>query len=239
VSNQLATLGVGGAGASAPFDPSSIAGLRLWLKADSESYSDNASVTTWHDRSGNGNDATPGHAPVFKTGILNGKPVVRFDGVITLLQTAGLVVSTSQPSTVYAVVIPRARPASYAPVYIDGVASNSTGFRMVLATSGSTWGTYNGSDVNAGTGLVTNSPYLLGMLLDGSGNGAFRTNGATDGTWAGGSSGSGLGVDRIGADGSGRFAQVDIAEILLYDSALGSTDRDNVESYLNSKYAVY
>ena len=63
------------------FIPFSTDGLNLWLKADSLSLSDGDQVSSWNDSSGNGNNATQSNSsykPIFKTGILNGKPVVRF-----------------------------------------------------------------------------------------------------------------------------------------------------------------
>lgn len=65
--------------------PDSISGLKLWLKADAITGSnDGDSVTTWTDSSGNTNNATQSTAankPTYKTNIINGNPVVRFDGV--------------------------------------------------------------------------------------------------------------------------------------------------------------
>ena len=74
--------------------PTSFAGLQLWLDAsDSNSLYDsvsggsvvsaNGAVQRWQDKSGNGRHATQSFAPyspVRKTGIQNGRDVVRFDG---------------------------------------------------------------------------------------------------------------------------------------------------------------
>lgn len=63
--------------------PSDFANLRLWFKADSESYLENEAVGTMNDRSGNGfhaTQATPANKPTFKVQIVNGLPVYRFDG---------------------------------------------------------------------------------------------------------------------------------------------------------------
>src|SRR3990167_3932393 len=64
--------------------PDSISGLQLWLKADAiTGLNDGDSVTTWTDSSGNSNDATQSTAankPIYKTSIINSKPVLRFDG---------------------------------------------------------------------------------------------------------------------------------------------------------------
>lgn len=65
------------------FTPDQITGLHLWLKADSLSLNDGDAIATWSDSSGNGHDGTQGtgsRQPTFKTGIINGKPVVRCDG---------------------------------------------------------------------------------------------------------------------------------------------------------------
>jgi hypothetical protein len=43
----------------------------------------------------------------------------------------------------------------------------------------------------------------------------------------------------IGSTGSSLPANVDIAEFLIYNSALSDPDRQAVENYLNIKYAIY
>ena len=66
------------------FSPTDISGLSTWLDATSLSLADGAAVTSWSDKSGNVapfGQATTAQQPVFKTGILNGKSVIRFDGV--------------------------------------------------------------------------------------------------------------------------------------------------------------
>src|SRR5574339_686827 len=66
------------------FDPESIPDLLQWVSADVlEGVADSDPVVTWPDRTANGNDFTQGTAArwaTYKTGILNGLPVVRFDG---------------------------------------------------------------------------------------------------------------------------------------------------------------
>jgi len=73
-----------------PFAATDIEGSRLWLDASDvdadgqdDNLSDGAAVATWADKSGFANHATQATAdlrPVVKTGVLSGKPVVRFDG---------------------------------------------------------------------------------------------------------------------------------------------------------------
>ena len=70
----------GNPAASATATPDSITNLALWLKADSiTGLNDGDTVNTWNDSSTNARNATRElGAPVYKTNVLNGKPVVRF-----------------------------------------------------------------------------------------------------------------------------------------------------------------
>src|SRR4051812_40492914 len=92
-------MGVGNPGA---FDPLSLS-PHVWFKADSESYANNDAVGTVTDRSGNSRNATQATAaqkPTFKTGIQNGLPVYRFDGVDDNMATAAWT-ALSQPTTIF------------------------------------------------------------------------------------------------------------------------------------------
>ena len=57
-------------------------GLVLHLDADAiTGLSDGDTVSTWTDISGSGNSGSAIGAPSYHTGVVNGKPVVRLDGV--------------------------------------------------------------------------------------------------------------------------------------------------------------
>lgn len=63
--------------------------MKLWLKADSGLTLDaNNRASAWEDASGNGNDASAAAAtvqPLWVDGVINGKPVLRFDGAANSL----------------------------------------------------------------------------------------------------------------------------------------------------------
>lgn len=64
--------------------PDSVSGLIFWLKADQiTGLIDNDPVSTWEDQSGNSLDVTGAGAtrPLYRANIINGLPIVRFDGV--------------------------------------------------------------------------------------------------------------------------------------------------------------
>jgi hypothetical protein len=100
-------------------DPSSIAGLRLWLAADTDVYQDAAGTTPatddahpvglWKDQSGNGYDVsqeTADSRPLLKltTNGINGKPVLLFDGTDDFLRrTVANWLSTDSAGSVVAV----------------------------------------------------------------------------------------------------------------------------------------
>jgi PKD repeat protein len=72
------------------FIPSSISSLSLWLKADKGITLSNQNVTEWKDQSGKNNhltQSTTTNQPIKVDNVLNGKPVVRFDGVNDNIKT--------------------------------------------------------------------------------------------------------------------------------------------------------
>jgi|JI10StandDraft_1071094.scaffolds.fasta_scaffold424580_2 hypothetical protein len=60
--------------------PKLVPGMSAWYKADAQPYSDGFTIATWSDSSGNGNNLAQsyGTKPVYRSSILNGKPVGRF-----------------------------------------------------------------------------------------------------------------------------------------------------------------
>src|SRR5205814_4458415 len=67
-------------------------GLQLWLIADAGvTAGAGGKVTAWQDQSGNGNNAsqtTADQSPLLVNDAINGKPVLRFDGIDDFLQVA-------------------------------------------------------------------------------------------------------------------------------------------------------
>ena len=82
--DALVTLGFMEGAPGGSWTPADLPGLQVWLEADAiTGLSDTDPVATWADLSVNGHDfvqATSGRRPLYRTGIINGLPVVRFDG---------------------------------------------------------------------------------------------------------------------------------------------------------------
>lgn len=221
--NGVDTTSGGGGG----FVPTDIAGCELWLDASQiVGLSDGDPVATWPDESGNGNNAAqvnPGSRPTFQTNELNLLPVVRFGGVLNIPYTS------SGPNTIFVV----------------GATTGGSGYQCHVAVggpnvyarfAGGNWGGIaTGSELNSGeTNLI---PKILTAVWHNYDDVDLYTNG---GSFVNVTAGIGYYTSAgiIGQDGSGSQLTGDIAEIIVYNSALGTTDRQTVEAYLATKYGL-
>ena len=243
----LAHLGAGPSG-SGSFSPLSIAGLQLWLKADAGLYTDAAMTTPavndadvvggWADQSGNGNhatQATTANKPLLKLAVVNGKPVVRFDGADDLLQTISNMPAANSPLSIFAVVNPGA-----AVVHEHIIAWGTWNTQLAVLRFGNA--NLGGFQVNGGTlwvaGFAANTWYLFAGVYDAT-NAVMRRNGAVVGT-AARTGTAPAGRANIGANLiSGDLLLGDLAELLVYSTEIAGTELINLEAYLNTRYAVY
>jgi hypothetical protein len=222
--------------ATAGFLPTDIAGCKLWLDASQiTGLSDGNAVSTWSDASGNGNDATQSSTarPIYKTNILNGRPSVRFDGTNDeMLLTSSL---PSGTSTIFCVM--RKRTTG---VLLGALSNNSIRSAGLLSYRNATFYCFGGSGnsniyyFNGGNAEATTASVWC-QVDNGSGITLFEN-------------GSSISLTNFtfGAFGSytvvggyfGEFGDGDIMEIIYYDTALGTTDRQSVEDYLATKYGL-
>lgn len=239
------------------FDPSSLTGLKIWLKADAQSYTDGQSVTTWTDSSGNANDfVTDSTNPTFKTNIVNGKPVVRFNGTSggdDLKNTTALsLLNNVGSATIFAVCSDTNSGGGTAihPVVHISTGTTITNPRASIFTKNtSAQFISTGRRLDADTGVQATSTFSSGFhtLV----NDSDWTNNAlqiyvdgvagTSGTYSSGggstSATNSLGIELGSLTTSFNFPG-DIAEVLVYVPKLSSTDRQSVEGYLRTKYAT-
>lgn len=215
-------------------------GLALWLKADAISgLSDGNAVSAWLDSSGRHNDAAQSMAsskPTYKTSILNGKPVVRFDGN-DALETA--LTLPNEPVTILLVakavnlvqgtMINHNGDTPYNELWFGTDNPSLVGFTVYKG---------NGSSYSPafGTNASANTYYVAVLVVESGGAITIYRNGVADGT--GTLNGKTNFTVAIGGN-QYRPLNGDIAEVLLYNSVLSIAERQAVERYLNSKYAVY
>ena len=225
--------------AALPFNPGTIASLRLWLRGDDLAQSDASPVSAWPDASGSGNDvaqATGMKMPTYYAAQLNGHFYVSFDGIDDTMfkaPAAGFVCTTGH--TVIAVLNPTSAVA-----FGMGVVTNYQSNEMRQYGSGGhpEWMIPSGLQQVDGTADVSGQWKVW--------SGTYRVateilelfiNGASQGT----QTDAGLlavGDIYLGSRTDSYHWLGHIAEVLVFDDALGAGDREGVESYLFAKYGL-
>jgi len=238
------------------FDASLFDDLVLWLNASTLGLEDSDPVSLWEDQSGNNNDATGAsdERPEYIDGVLNGQPVVRFDGVddwMSVLSDPSLSITDDREYEILVVfrtdveergglVSKRVDSASWNPAYIvelEWIDNLRTAVRDGVTTVDAT----DSTDVFDGVGHLFGSVWAgddFHLYLDG----VLET--ISDTTSVVGFDSDGIdgvplaiGTHYNGVDITGWY-DGDIAEILIYDRALSSLERDAVEAYLQTKYGL-
>ena len=226
--------------------PTRISGLQLWLKADAGLWQDSVGGTpavadgdvvgVWEDQSGNSNDAsqaTTSKKPLLKLAIQNGKPVVRFDANDDALVTAAFASELTQPNTVVIALHVAPANAEKTDMAVDGITSTKRHAVHVSATD--VFGIHAGTTLESSATL--DAWHISSFIVNGVSSEIY-TDGAFD------NSGD-MGTQGLTGVMVGNFHNLtssytgDIAEILIYSSALSAADRGALEAYLNARYAVY
>jgi len=237
----------------AAFSPADVTGLTAWYKADSLVASDNDTITSWTDSSGNGYTSTSSTGPTYKTNILNGKPVLRFNGTDQYMGKAGdtdfdtNIISASAYSS-YSVFLLRADgPSEEGTYYSTGAiwiqatdVNTGLGLGSTAGTNTLWYGNYDGGTVdNFTTGVSLTTKYLA-TQKHGGGTLYGRLNGAAVSSTASGNTTTATTPVIIGANNySNKFVQADIAEIIFYNVLNSDADTLLIEEYLRAKYSVY
>jgi hypothetical protein len=222
----------------AAFDPLSLSPA-AWYKSDTLSaLADGAAVSSWTDSSGNARhavQATGGNQPICKKAIVNGKDVVRFDGVDDFLRAAFTLV---QPE--YFVIVMRLRTTvvGRGQYVVDGAPTQNTGvlYDNNLATR---MAIYAGAGPVSGALAAVDTWRQYGILFSGAAS-EIRVDGGTAVTGsAGTSSMSGVTLGAGGGATAGTSAAaVDIAEFFIFSAAPSTPNRTALEGYLRTKYAT-
>jgi len=226
-----------GGGAAAPPLPS-VAGLYARYSPDGPFWQDSARTTVasadgdpigaWDDGSGSGFhllQAVAAGRPALKLGIVNGKRVARFANH----HLAAAFASRTQPVTVF-MVASTAGSTTEDRKFFDAAA----GPQMAHQESGGQWWVYAGGFLSGG---VANDNINQHTIVFNGAGGSLRVNRAAvlaGNTGANGQQGFILGRNQ----GFLEPLVGDVAEILLYNAALSTTDRDAIESYLATKYGL-
>lgn len=238
---------------SVSFSPDDIAGLELWLDANQiTGKNDGDTISTWSDVSGNSNNvtqATAGRQPTYKTNIFNGKPIIRFDDAAwpnndNLFSTATHTLPSGNGNYSAFIVFSQAmQVVSWNYAFIWGGRSTKTGVH-ILSPSGNggeqgvAWIGYYGAGSAVFTGLNDGNPHVISLIYNGTNHTPYKDSvvGTANNNNNGNVATTGIGVGCNGTEDE-VFAG-DIAEIIVYDTALSDANRGDVETYLIDKYGI-
>jgi hypothetical protein len=233
------------------FNPRQVGGLRLWLDAtdpagNGTQPANASSVSSWVDKSGNGNtvtQATGANQPTYRTNVLNGKPVVRFDGVNDLMGKSS---ASSLGTTVTMFVVGTTNGnASTRGTFFDystGAATN-TGANIVQRDAGPdmTVGFFDGTLDQFSSGAIA-LPYTAVMYCYNTGSDGFLfLNGTQAATGATGNISGAPNAYTIGSLFNGVaswFLNGDVAEVIFYNGNISTAQKLLVNRYLGNKWGI-
>lgn len=227
-----------------PFDPSSIAGMLIWLdSSDAATVWQNSNGTTpaaadgdpvgrWSDKSGNNRHATQADGtkkPSIRLSVKNGKNAIQYDGVndtlalsatLTIPRNCTVFMVTRQTAAGFQMIFEAGDPDTMVGSATSGngilVYSNSMNFFNSTFTTVNVWRLHQYNQSNTQQFLVSNSQ-------------SFTRNVTT----------SAIGMLNMGVRNSSSYWNGYMAEIIIYNSQLSSGNIASVTSYLNNKWSVY
>jgi len=236
-------------GISSGFLPTQISGIQLWLDSSDSGtlfqdtsgtipvVNDGDPVGLWRDKSGNAKHATQStnaNRPLFKTSVQNSKNVLRFDG-----SNDGMAGSDTGFSTTTSTVFVICKSA------IAGTDNYPFMFGTDAATQLVGLTTYNNqmqiTQYGASTFVAfTTNAWNVIYFTKSSNNWTMNLNGTSASTTMTTStvlSGNyGIGFNR---SGNRAFFNGDIAEVILYNSVLSTSQIQQVQAYLNQKWGIF
>ncbi len=227
-------------------------GLAWWLRADAGVQADaNGAVAVWGDQSGLGLNATQaeaGRQPLLVPNALNDKPALRFDGTNKTLLTGAATLNNDNTVIVVASLGKTPPKTLVLPSlfsYVDAKGSEAGGARLGVAIHVDQRVLvslhYVGTDYwNHGDLAFTPTKPVIMMSRRNGGKADVFINGALLNTKdAPGEMTAVPRFFRLGQRGTEPvFFSGDIAEVLVFNTALSESDRAIVEKYLTTKYAV-
>jgi len=215
-----------GATPTPPQPPTPPAGMIFWVMGDAGITKDGSDlVSVWEDQSPTGNDTgngDPSTQPTWVDSVINGLPIVRFSPNDYL--NHGILISVAD----FSIFIVQQPTGDNITLYGWGAntqirVSYGGDYLFIYASGGVT---------SSLLGVSPTSTFTLTEYLRGAGNVEFYQNGNAYGT---GINATNMDIDRIYGSGN----SVDVAEILIYNTILSTSDRQAVEDYLNYKYDLW
>jgi len=204
-------------------------------KADALTLNDGGNVSPWTATVGLPVAVAFTRAPAFKTAILNGNPIVRFDAGTTsdVLQTAAFGAALSQPVTIFLVAKTSTRATGSGQIVHDGIAaSHRLSFIYTDTIDDVSTSTLDFSVASTSTAFHIYTVIFNGLTSSLYEDGTSVATGALDVT------DTMTGLSLGGALNGGSRLTGDIEEIMIYTGSPSTGDRQHVEACLSLKTAI-
>lgn len=227
------------------FDPSQVSGLALWLDAADSStvIRSGVNVTRWNDKSGSNNHATAVSNPTLSN--INGVQAINMTNAPYF---TGAVSITTTTLTCFAVAnTTRSQPngandqrlvslANTTNVDFNRVDGTIALFNKYATSTIAVW--RNTGAIIASNPITTNNPFMA--ISQYNGTNAFLWQNGSAGTLTGTASSGSFAITKYGignqANPTTEYWQGTIGEVIIYNRALTTEQRQQVESYLAWKW---
>ena len=222
--------------------PRQLPDLGLWLDAsDAATVTVATGVSVWADKSGNGRNAAQavgGKQPAYSSTI-NGKNVVTFQGTDDTMQIGANAVFNATSQTI--IIVSRQAAAANESLWYKADSNSAVGV-IIRYRSGTTFWHYQKNDASATTlGYAANTntnANVYATVLEPAAQAGYvngsQVASATLTTAYDNNSGPWLGSRRD----IGEYLNGDVAEIIFYDRALTTAERQKIEGYLAWKWGL-
>jgi hypothetical protein len=202
----------------------------------SNAISDN--VTSWDDQSNNGNNATAYNGPELITNELNGKSVISFNGSSSYLE-AGISLSQNQNRTIFIV-------GKYNDInagqqgFLNLLGDGAESYVFKQAELDESYYYIGGAQIAAPTSVSVGNYHIVSISNNTEPNTSTMTiNGVAGNNYYGEMTTRYASYVNIGSrDANQEFLNGSIAEIIIYNRGLTTSERQEVENYLSNKYAI-
>ena len=227
------------------FDPAPYGTLALWLDAaDASTLSlSSTTVTQWRDKSTLANHAAPVGSPVFAATGVNGKPSISLNG--SSMGFRGALANTGTVSTTFIVATLNTSTSINGRLVSlagnTGADYNNASFLIPLLRNGNAQELatyYNGSVRSVSSVPTYDTPFYATAVVNGTNNTTFM-NGIA-GTTSAMSPTFAITKYAVGTqpNANGDWWKGYVSEVLVYNSALSTPDRQTVEAYLATKWGI-